>query len=140
MKRTPSVSTNRYELASRYRTPTSGCPTLTSSSYCVNVREYTDANPGTAIGCEGDWGCAKRTWFTPGYHLDTARVYSNNSPASNTAHIRTTACHEIGHALGVEHRPETSTSCMADPQSASADKNVIGVDKTHIATLYNHTN
>lgn len=98
-----------------YRSASTGCPGVTETFHCVNVREYSDTNPGTGAACVGDLGCALYSYYSdPQQHFYSVRVFLNNTGRGPELQRRSTACHELGHALGLWHRGATDDSCMTE--------------------------
>jgi len=49
--------------------------------------------------------------YSDGEHITYALIWMDPRPHPAMAHL---ACHELGHALGVAHRPAGAKSCMVD--------------------------
>lgn len=87
-----------------YRWYTAGCPG--GGRHCVNVYS---GNYGT------DWYGVTEATTSNGY-FGTVTVKLNDQVTPNTyAARRSVACHEMGHALGLEANNSTN-SCMSDPE------------------------
>lgn len=87
------------------------CPS--GENPCISVRASTPTPrlPGAAwarLRCA--YGCTSRPVGISG-HYYKVRERMNNSTVSTSAQHRKSTCHEIGHAIGPEHR-STDASCM----------------------------
>jgi len=92
--------------------------------------QFCDPVPGTVqvcdwwYGTQTEWlGLARLYFNASGDHIDAATVQLNdsfldapNSPYNSDAARRHTICHELGHALGLDH--VETTSCTNDSQHA----------------------
>jgi hypothetical protein len=90
---------------------TTACPSTSTGKHCVNVYDATCPVPGLAnkVGCT-DYRITSGNLFIDG----SVKVYLNTALDGNGEDNRGTACHELGHALGVGHNQgEKSTSCLA---------------------------
>ena len=70
----------------------------------VDGREYNypDGNNGLVYWQVDQYGI---------FQAGTVVVWMNNYYPLDTAHLRMAACHELGHAIGMDHNPDTN-SCM----------------------------
>ncbi|WP_146231640.1 matrixin family metalloprotease [Lentzea atacamensis] len=91
---------------SHYRTFSAGCPS--STVHCVIVYN-------AAYGKTGEWdgvvGMTKRTLNAAQTYTTGAYIALNESYGGTEAQRWNTACHEIGHVLGLDHNTSTA-SCM----------------------------
>jgi hypothetical protein len=130
-----STSTYKWNEAVRPRSYyVTSCPS--SSLHCIHVREYTNATAPS--GCAGAFGCT----FVPvgaGNHFGNVRVYLNNTTVNTAYQHRKTTCHELGHALGLDHR-FTNDSCMTQGASPPISRFPDAHDFNGLAALYNHAN
>ena len=96
-------------------------------------------------GTQDGWLGLTRLFFDKkGTHIEAATVQMNdsffdqkNGTYNSDAARRHTICHELGHAIGLDH--VSSRSCMNDSQSAVFNNLVpIKKDYTALARLYKH--
>ncbi len=107
------------------------CPT---SSYLVMVSEYNKAD--TVYG----YAYVMPKSGDPNYHLGYAAVYLNNYNRSSSTQGRKTTCHELGHALGLDHR-YASSSCMKQGPAVELKISMYpdSIDFANLKYLYAHS-
>jgi hypothetical protein len=97
-------------------------------------------------GTQTEWLGLTRLFFNAsGDHIDAATVllnnsflYAPNSPYNTDAARRHTICHELGHALGIDHIE--TTSCVNDSQYAVFNYvTPINGDFRQLRRIYEHT-
>lgn len=112
-----------------YRSSSAAC----TSGHCVTVRE---APLGS---CSGTVGNTKFKAYSGGHFIPKSvdiRVDQDCSGLSSTRR-RELTCHEMGHSIGLAHRPASSSSCMRIGPLSSAIQNAH--DYKQLASIYNHT-
>ncbi|MCC7021436.1 MAG: hypothetical protein IT338_01330 [Thermomicrobiales bacterium] len=97
-------------------------------------------------GTQTNWLGLTRLYFdSKGQHIESATVQMNDSffnqrggKYNSDAARRHTICHEMGHAIGLDH--VNTKSCMNDSQSAVFN-NVVPINKDfkQLARIYKHT-
>ena len=97
----------------------------------MHVREY-NAN-------DGNYGVTYLNWS--GSHFTSVSVYLNNRTVTNPTQHRKSTCHELGHALGLLHRSQTS-SCMRQGNAVTDHISMYpdAHDFNALHALYNHAN
>jgi predicted Zn-dependent protease len=102
-------------------------PTLNS----IHVCNY-------AYGRTG-WAGLAKVFFDQNFHIVKANARLNATYVRSASKMQAVACHEIGHALGLGHRPqpEGATSCLSPILSTSSVPD--GDDYTELTTIYNHS-
>jgi hypothetical protein len=108
------------------------CPNL-AGIHCVHVNEIW-----------GDTSTYGTTYFgaigTGGHFINgNVRIELNSNAATNPTQRRKSACHELGHALGLDHRFETS-SCMMQGDAVARGISMYpdGHDFGFLHDIYNH--
>lgn len=91
----------------------SSCPG--GGYHCVNVSEYTNSTSPDP-GCVGAYGCTFRYPANSGPHWVSAFIILNDSTVFGSSQHRKSTCHELGHALSLEHQ-YTNGSCMTQGAS-----------------------
>jgi hypothetical protein len=114
------------------------CPS--ASLHCVNVNEYDAAHvPGSCPGSATWYGCTVIAPIDAYNHMRSATVYLNNSTVLTAAQHRKSTCHELGHALGLNHN-NTNASCMTQGASPPISQYPDQYDFDSLHNLYNHAN
>lgn len=79
-----------------------------TSSHCVTVRE---AN--LSAGCSAPYGETDIPAGAAGHFTTNVEVRIDAQCDSRaTSHRRELVCHELGHSIGLDERPSTSSTCM----------------------------
>ena len=120
------------KLGAYYLTPSNSCP-----FHCVPIREVNLPNSGWFGATYGLWD------IDSGKHFKSGSVYIqlNNSVTSSyglTAGQRQgIACHEQGHAIGLEHR-EYTDDCMYSKDTRYFPRYPSAHDYSLVDAIYNH--
>jgi len=80
-----------------------------------------------------DWSGV--THATPGQmqtFTGTVQVQLNDSYRMSAGEHRAVACHELGHALGLDHDSRTSSCLQSQPHATAPD----GLDRARLETVY----
>lgn len=104
-----------------------------TSGHCVTVRE------APLGGCDGTLGDTHFDYYSSGHFIPNSvyiRIDQDCSGLSSTRR-RELACHEMGHSLGLDHRPASSSSCMTIASMNSRVQNAH--DYAQLAAMYNHS-
>ncbi len=97
---------------------------------CINTTDVVWAWNSARLGLAGDTRCVRRR-ANGNCDQFQIRLYKNeiNDTAHPASQLRKTACHELGHTLGVSHysgsdRPgnDSSHSCMRNGEVPSANR------------------
>lgn len=86
-------------------------------------------DPSLPSGTRGTYEC--RDFNDDGY-CASAYIRMNPDELSNTLNRRKTACHELGHSLGLEHHPDGYGDCMMSGAVSSGHQNYNSVHVTNI--------
>jgi hypothetical protein len=111
-----------------YRWYTNGCP----NSNCV---DFWDADYGDT-GWDGktffSYNTSTRRFISSGFHVDLNDHYSLNA-----TQLQATACHEMGHAIGMDHNVYT-TSCLYWQINTSVSNTPDSDDFSMLSQIYLH--
>lgn len=114
--------TNR--LGVYWRSPSQGCPG--SNVGCVHVSEINNSTVDY-IGLT--------SWTVNGDHFGTVSVKLNSAFAPDSTVKRSVACHELGHAIGLDHQ-NVNDSCMTAGNVFPKYPN--GHDFDKVRAIYSH--
>ena len=105
---------------SYYMWHTTACPSVSTGKHCVNVYDATCPVPGLS----GKVGCTDSVITSGNLFVDgSVKVYLNTALDGNGEDNRGTACHELGHALGMGHNMrENGASCMGQSKPGPDNK------------------
>ena len=106
---------------------TGGCPT--SGDYCVPVNEVNTSNY---------FGMTYSQANSSGQHYSRSGFYINLSNQTPLHGRRSVACHEEGHALGLNHQFTTDT-CMWNNDKTTFPNLPNGHDFAELGSIYNHS-
>lgn len=107
------------------RTPSAGC---LSSAHCIDMVSANYGNTGWVGETWVRWNAAE-TYAT------SAAIYLNDYHANTETEKWTAACHEMGHALGLDHNTSTG-SCMYGKLVAGMSKYPNANDKALLERYY----
>ncbi len=94
---------------------------------CVVVREGS-YGPTDWSGSTDAFGGQMQTF------AGTVQIRLNDTYRMSATEHRAVACHELGHALGLDHEGRASSCLESVPQAVHSD----GVDRTRLEALYGH--
>ncbi|HCT75590.1 MAG TPA: hypothetical protein DGT23_03145 [Micromonosporaceae bacterium] len=109
-----------------YRPKSSGCDG--APAHCVNVYSGN-------YGDNGWYGLTSRTLNSAGTYYTGASVKLNDYYGGSETEKWSSACHELGHVLGLDHNT-SNTSCLYTPRSPSRSKYPNGNDFTLLERYY----
>lgn len=92
-----------------------------------------------SYGNNGIYGETKGNVDANGHWIkDSVVIHFNDSMATTTTARAITACHELGHVMGLDH---IAGSCLASPYSSSSPQVPSSHDLNYLSNdIYNHTN
>jgi len=108
-----------------YRPASSGCDG--APVHCVKVSSYSAADGAAAV--------TNRTLNAAQTYYSSASVKLNNYYAGDETDRWTSACHELGHVLGLDHNT-SRTSCLYASQGAGVSKYPNGDDEVLLERYY----